>query len=98
MAPLSHSGCGAKTRGRPAVTRLQIAHVVVTENFAGVERYVASVANRLASEADVRVIGGDPKRMPQELSACGWDPGGDVVTAARALRRLPARAVIHAHM
>src|SRR4051812_45482275 len=40
VAPLSHPGHGAKTSGGPVVTRLQIAHVVVTENFAGVERYV----------------------------------------------------------
>lgn len=77
-----------------------VVHVVCTEQFAGVERYVSTLA-RLQDQrgARVLVIGGDPARMPTELAGTdvGWQGAGTWRQAARALRDLRP-GVVHAHM
>ena len=79
---------------------LRVAHVVVTTNFAGTERYVCDVARLSAAYGhDVVVVGGDRSRMPVELgSSVPWHPAGDLGAAVLALRRLPRPDVVHAHL
>ncbi len=62
-------------------------HVVVTDNFAGVERYVCQVANGLADRGHrVDVIGGEPGRMRSELDpAVSHRPAVGLAAGARAL-------------
>src|SRR4051812_8843820 len=59
----SHTDPGSTTSRRTrchAAHVMRIAHVVVTNNFAGVERYVSSVAIELALRGhEVAVVGGD---------------------------------------
>lgn len=79
---------------------LGIAHVVRSDAFAGVERYVCVVSNALADRGHrVAVVGGDPKRMRHEL--------GETVdhaparSTARVFRELAAKgplAIVHVHM
>lgn len=78
----------------------RVAHVVVTPNFAGTERYVATTSNELARRGwRVDVIGGDPTRMRAELSSdVAWSPGHTPATAARSLWRLGRLDVCHAHL
>ena len=71
-------------------TGLRIAHVVVTDAFAGVERYVCQVANGLADRGhQVDVIGGDPERMRAELDH-GRGRTGPARRSAPATRALAA--------
>jgi glycosyltransferase involved in cell wall biosynthesis len=77
-----------------------IVHVVRSDAFAGVERYVCSVANELAARGhSVSVIGGDPRRMRAELdggvgNASARSIGG---TWFRLVAHDPVR-LVHAHM
>ncbi len=78
----------------------EVVHVVCTEAFAGVERYVSTLA-RWQDERGTRVLvlGGDPTRMPSELAGTGvgWRPAATWRQAARQL--VSSRpAVVHAHM
>ncbi|HVS85872.1 MAG TPA: glycosyltransferase family 4 protein [Gaiellaceae bacterium] len=77
-----------------------VVHVVVTPNFAGVERHVCDLAVDLAGRSwDVAVVGGDPARMRAELGqGVSWLPGASAVQAAASLRRLGSRDVCHVHM
>jgi len=80
---------------------LRVVHVVCTEQFAGVERYVVSAARGLTERGcDVRIIGGHPVRIEQELDGSGvhWGPGGTVGAAVRALARHHDADIIHVHM
>lgn len=78
----------------------EVVHVVCTEAFAGVERYVSTLA-RWQDDRGTRVLvlGGDPARMPTELAGTGidWRPAGTWRQAARQLRGTRP-AVVHAHM
>jgi glycosyltransferase involved in cell wall biosynthesis len=83
--------------------KLVIAHLVVSDAFAGVERYVSQVAPELASRGhQVVVIGGDPKRMADAMNHRVEYRGG--ATSFGGLRSLVTRHgidginVIHAHM
>ncbi|WP_166509566.1 glycosyltransferase [Blastococcus sp. TF02-8] len=77
----------------------RIAHVVVTDAFAGVERYVCEVAREQAARGSVvTVIGGDPQRMPDELGSAEHRPAASVFAAARELMALGRLDVVHAHM
>jgi glycosyltransferase involved in cell wall biosynthesis len=84
------------TRGHP-----DIVHVVCGDGFAGVERYIVTLA-RVQHErgSDVRVLGGDHRRMPAELSgtAVRWAPADTPWQAAHELRRLGRVGLVHAHM
>jgi glycosyltransferase involved in cell wall biosynthesis len=82
------------------VTRLRVAQVVCTDSFAGVERYVTSLARGLAGrDCDVVVLGGDPDRMPRELgSGPTWHPARTVPAALARLVRQRGVDLVHAHM
>ena len=80
--------------------QLSIVHVVVTSSFAGVERYVCQVVNELAARGhQVATIGGDPRRMREELVA-GVEsrPAGTLSRAAMYLARSGKADVVHVHM
>jgi glycosyltransferase involved in cell wall biosynthesis len=79
---------------------VRIAHVVVSDHFAGVERYIATVAAEQAGRGlDVVMVGGDPAAMvgPGATSP-RWMPGESLRQATAALLRLRDLDVIHAHM
>jgi len=82
---------------RPPV---DVAHLVVTENFAGTERYVCTVANATAARGlRVAVVGGAPERMRTELDpAVRHLPGPGLAGAARSLAGLGRVRVCHAHL
>lgn len=77
-----------------------VVHVVRSDSFAGVERYICDVSAELVRRGwDVSVVGGDPDLMSREL------PGAvEHLTAAttgavfRALVRLRPLRLVHAHM
>ncbi|HEV3281405.1 MAG TPA: glycosyltransferase [Acidimicrobiales bacterium] len=80
--------------------RLSVTHVVVTDAFAGVERYVCRVADELARRGhDVTVIGGDPRRMRDELDdRVAFGPARSLPQAAWTLGRPPRTDLVHVHM
>ncbi len=68
---------------------LHVVHAVRSDAFAGVERYVATVAAELASRGHrVTVIGGDPPSMQTAIGA-----GHDVTVVAAATTGAVARAL-----
>jgi glycosyltransferase involved in cell wall biosynthesis len=79
---------------------LSVAHVVVTDGFAGVERYVCQVAEELERRGHrLSVIGGDPVRMRSELpDSVPHRPAGHLVSAAAALAADGGVDLVHAHM
>jgi len=81
-------------------TGLRITHVVVTDAFAGVERYVCQVANGLSARGhQVDVVGGAPDRMRAELDhTVVHRPAGTVPDAVRALVAVRGTDLVHAHM
>ncbi len=83
-----------------AARPLSVVHVVVTDAFAGVERYVAQVAGDLAARGHrVHTIGGDPARMRAELPvAVSVHPATTLLTAARALATMRDVDLVHVHM
>jgi glycosyltransferase involved in cell wall biosynthesis len=86
---------------RPTDPRhLSIVHVVVTDAFAGVERYVCQVVNELVARGhQVATIGGDPQRMREEL-AIGVEnrTAHTFARAAIALARSRRTDIVHVHM
>ena len=93
-------------RGRVATVtptdrrHLSIVHVVVTNAFAGVERYVCQVVNELSARGHrVTTIGGDPSRMREELAAGVENrPADTLIRAAIALARSRRADIVHVHM
>jgi glycosyltransferase involved in cell wall biosynthesis len=81
-------------------TGLRVVHAVVTENFAGVERYVCDVANGLSSRGhQVEVIGGAPDRMRAELDhTVAFHPAATLAAATRALASARGADLVHVHM
>jgi glycosyltransferase involved in cell wall biosynthesis len=80
---------------------IEVAHVVCSDRFAGVERYLTYVAPELAARGHrVTVIGGAPARMRADLGdQVRFVPAATAVDAARALaRHRPHHGVVHAHM
>jgi glycosyltransferase involved in cell wall biosynthesis len=79
---------------------MRIVHVVRSDAFAGVERYVCEVANRLQQRGhDLLVVGGEPQRMRRELVPdIAWSPGASVAAAAFSLSRGGLQDVVHVHM
>lgn len=77
-----------------------VTHLVVTDNFAGVERYVCTVARAAAEHGwTVRVLGGRADDMRRELpDEVSWIPAPTVRAAVAALRRSPRSDVLHVHM
>lgn len=78
----------------------RVVHVVVTGNFAGVERYVCDVANETALRGwEATVVGGDPKWMSSVLAGeVRWLSGSTTAQAFRSLARAGVQDVCHAHM
>lgn len=74
-------------------------HVVVTDAFAGTERYVAEVARRTAERGHpVTVVGGSPRVMPTAVAPATWAPADTVAGACRAVAGAPRPDVVHAHL
>ncbi|MEO7123804.1 MAG: glycosyltransferase family 4 protein [Lacisediminihabitans sp.] len=83
------------------MSALQVAHVVCSEAFAGVERYVLNSALALASAAcTVTVVGGAAASMQSTLAERGiaWMPARSVRDAIGALRQINGIDVINTHM
>jgi GT2 family glycosyltransferase/glycosyltransferase involved in cell wall biosynthesis len=80
--------------------RLHVVQVVVTDAFAGVERYVCQVANGLTARGHrLEVVGGAPERMAAELDpAVLHHPAHSVATGALALVGARGADLVHAHM
>lgn len=78
----------------------RVVHVVVSDAFAGTERYVCRVAAETARRGwGVTVVGGDPARMGDEGGpAVRWSPGATLREAAASLRSLGVQDICHAHM
>lgn len=79
---------------------LRITHAVRSDGFAGVERYIADVANALADRGhDVSVIGGGSAFMGRALSPqVRFVPASTTAAVARALWASEQQDVVHAHM
>jgi glycosyltransferase involved in cell wall biosynthesis len=77
-----------------------VVHVVTTDAFAGVERYVCNTATELSRRGwDVAVVGGHPRHMREALAAhAAWLPGATPIEALRSLTKLGRQDVCHAHM
>ncbi len=75
-------------------------HVVVTDGFAGAERYVGQVASELDRRGHrVLTLGGDPARMRAELpDSVGNRPASRLLSAAAALATAGHVDVVHVHM
>lgn len=78
----------------------RVAHVVVTNGFAGAERYVCSVANETAARGwAATVVGGEPARMREALDRdIRWLPGASPAESLLSLLRAGRQDVCHAHM
>ncbi len=81
-------------------TGLRVVHVVVTDAFAGVERYICQVANGLSARGhQVDVIGGAPDRMGGELDhTVVHHPAASVPAGVRALVATRHADLVHVHM
>jgi glycosyltransferase involved in cell wall biosynthesis len=82
------------------VDRMRVAHVVCSDAFAGVERYVASLGRLMAERgADVTVIGG---AQPEMLASLGPDvrfrPAATVRSAMQELRGIGSQDIVNTHM
>jgi glycosyltransferase involved in cell wall biosynthesis len=78
---------------------VRIVHVVRSDSFAGVERYISLVAPRLSARGcDVTVIGGDKARMRPVSDVVEWRPASTTGTATAQPARLGRMDVVHAHM
>jgi glycosyltransferase involved in cell wall biosynthesis len=78
---------------------MRIAHVVRSDSFGGVERYVGLVAPRLAARGcQVAVVGGDPAQMNRVSDVVQWRPASTTWQVAEELKRLGRLDVVHAHM
>lgn len=77
-----------------------VVHIVVTDNFAGTERYVCDVANEQTRRGwRTAVVGGAPGAMRDALLAdVEWHAGASLPAAFRSVRRAGRRTVCHAHM
>jgi glycosyltransferase involved in cell wall biosynthesis len=78
-----------------------ILHVVATENFAGVERYITYVAPLQAAAGwDVTVVGGEPGAMVDALGPTVRHlPGDNFAAVARQLAKVGRRCeIMHTHM
>jgi len=80
---------------------MRVVHLVCSTGFAGVERYIVTVASGLASSGDdVVVIGGDADHMQRALAQTSvqWLPGDDMGTALSSLRSIEPPDILHTHM
>jgi glycosyltransferase involved in cell wall biosynthesis len=80
---------------------LHVRHLVRSDAFAGVERYLTYVAPELARRGHtVSVVGGRPAAMREALdrAGVGFEPARTTMAVVRAARRAPRPDVLHAHM
>lgn len=80
---------------------MRIVHVVRTENFAGVERYVTVLAvSQAAGGDDVLVVGGQPSAVVSELQGSGvaFIPAGSLAHVVGVLDSVRGAHVFHVHM
>jgi len=78
---------------------VKITHAVVTDAFAGTERYVCEIARRQAQRGhDVVVLGGSGVRMRAELEGAVWQHASTVPTALARIVTGGQRDVVHAHL
>jgi glycosyltransferase involved in cell wall biosynthesis len=78
---------------------VRVAHVVRSDSFAGVERYICLVAPRLAVRGcEVTVIGGNPSNMLQMSETVRFRPASSTLGAVSELARLGRMDIVHAHM
>ncbi|HET9118578.1 MAG TPA: glycosyltransferase, partial [Pseudonocardiaceae bacterium] len=77
-----------------------VVHVVLSENFAGVERYVCHVANETARRGwRVSVVGGRPESMRSSLAeSVSWLPGSNLQVGFASLWKVGQVDVCHVHM
>jgi glycosyltransferase involved in cell wall biosynthesis len=76
-----------------------VAHVVRSDAFAGVERYLTYAARGLVRVGwQVVVIGGDPERMRVALDGIPYRPAATTAQVARALLLARPFDLVHAHM
>ena len=78
----------------------RVLHIVVTDLFAGVERYVCDVSTETARRGwEVAVVGGNAERMRATLgSDVRWEPGATLRESLRSVLRLGRWDICHAHM
>ncbi len=89
------------TEGSAQEVPMQIRHLVCTDNFAGVERYLTYVAPELVRRGHgVEVVGGAPAPMRAALAGTGvvHRAATTMAQVARANLRGPRPDVVHAHM
>ncbi|MWB97260.1 glycosyltransferase [Agromyces seonyuensis] len=101
VAALEDAERAARLAAETAPGRPRTAHVVVTDAFAGTERYVLGVAlAQRAAGHDVAVVGGEERRMRGPLEAAGvrWLPGATLPAANAALGRLGGLDLLVSHM
>lgn len=80
--------------------RLRVLHVIVSDQFAGVEQFVLRLAlQQVADGHEVRVAGGDPDVLAGALRAAGarFAPARGISEAIRAIRASDAQ-VVNSHM
>lgn len=79
---------------------LRITQVIVTDAFAGTERYAIEIGSELARRGhDVRVVGGAAGAMQRLLPPeVGWRPGSTAPQAVRELVRGGRRDIVHSHI
>lgn len=82
---------------------MHVVHVVVTDGFAGVERYAAVASAGLARRGHrVTIVGGDPERTARALAGADGEvvhrPAASVPAAVRAVVAGERPDVVHAHM
>ena len=75
-------------------------HIVTAPNFAGVERYVCTVANESAARGwETTVVGGHPTHMQKALvPEVRWLSGSNAARAVRSIARAGRHEFCHAHM
>lgn len=78
----------------------RVVHVIVTDNFAGAERYVGTLARSCAAAGwAVTVVGGRQAPMREVAGdAVTWLPGSTLTEALRSLASAGRFDVCHAHM
>jgi glycosyltransferase involved in cell wall biosynthesis len=79
---------------------MRIVQLVVTDAFAGTERYVAQTSRELARRGhDVVVLGGDRRGMTDVLAgSADWRPSPRPVAAVRAMLQVGRPDIVHAHL
>lgn len=78
---------------------MRISHVLVSDAFAGTERYVCEVTGELVRRGhDVVVVGGSPEAMPGLLApGITWRPGSSPREAVRTVSLGGRRDIVHTH-